>query len=293
MEYSSGKYKVGAVVVVYNPSEDLLGKCMESLVCQVDKVCVVDNSATDNARLFARYADKVRYIPLMENRGIAAAQNIGIKLFCDEAYDFVLFSDQDSTSPSSLVACLVEAYVKLSGSENISCIGPIPVNRKTGQPYIYSDCIIDECENAGMRYYRMHSIISSYSLVPVSNFAEVGVMSERLFIDFVDQEWCWRAAARHGKVCIMLPDVKIKHELGVSSTFLGHRISVSTPFRIYFQTRNLLWLSGKDYVPKYWKRMNLKKIVVKFFYYSIVPKQRFAYCARMLKGAFDGLFKHL
>lgn len=37
----------------------------------------------------------------------------------------------------------------------------------------------------------------------------------------------------------MLFDVTIEHELGVSSTFLGHRISISSPFRIFYQTRNL------------------------------------------------------
>lgn len=41
----------------------------------------------------------------------------------------------------------------------------------------------------------MHSIISSYSLVPLRNFLIVGNMDERLFIDFVDDDWCWRASA--------------------------------------------------------------------------------------------------
>ena len=293
MEYSKGTYKIGAVVVAFNPSEQLLHDCLVSLLRQVDCVCVVDNSLTDNGdsmSSYSGYGDKLRYIPLRCNRGIAAAQNIGINYFRENAYDFVIFSDQDSTSSDTLIRSLVEAYFVISEVADISCIGPLPINRKTNKPYLYDRCIIDRCELSGVRYFKMHSIISSYSLVSVANFSEVGLMDEKLFIDFVDQQWCWRAAAYNNKVCVLLPDVTIAHEQGVSSTFLGHAISLSTPFRIYYQTRNLLWLCRKDYAPASWKKMNLKKLVVKFFYYSVFPKQRMRYCKRMLKGVVDGIF---
>ena len=293
MDYLNNTYKIGAVVVVYNPTIQLLDKCILSLVDQVDKVCVVDNSSYDNSMHIHKFGKSVLYMPLRMNKGIAAAQNIGISYFCDNGYDFVLFSDQDSSSPKCLVDNLLCAYCTLSANMNISCIGPMPVNRKTGQPYIYSQCIIEKCEEVGFSFNKMYSIISSYSLVPVKNFSEVGLMNERLFIDFVEQDWCWRAAAYHDMMCIMLPSVKIEHELGVSSSFLGHNINVSSPFRIYYQTRNLLWLCRKYYVPGYWKKMNIKKIMLKFFYYSIVPRNRFRYCGRMLRGFVDGIFTNL
>lgn len=293
MEYFGKSYKIGAVIVLYNPTEDMLNNCINSIVAQVDEVCVIDNSAKDNKSRFHINSSNVHYEPLTTNVGIAAAQNIGIRYFKDKDFDFVIFSDQDSTSPNHLVKSLVESYLILSAKVNISCIGPMPVNRKTRQPYLYKQCILDKREDLGIAYYVMHSIISSYSLVPMDNFSTVGLMDERLFIDFVDQEWCWRAAKNNGKVCVMLPKVEIEHELGVSSKFMGHNINVSSPFRIYFQTRNLLWLCRKPYVPAYWKKMNMKKIVVKFFYYSIVPKDRLRYCFRMLKGFYDGIVKHL
>ena len=293
MEYQGISYMTGAIIVLYNPDENMLGQCLESIAPQVDEICIIDNSSHDETARFHPYGPKVHYEPLRRNVGIAAAQNIGINYFKEKNFDFILFCDQDSTSPQSLVRSLVEGYLKLSAKTDISCIGPMPTNRKTGLPYIYEKCIIDKREESGMKYYVMHSIISSYSLVPISNFTSVGMMDERLFIDFVDQEWCWRAAGKDNKVCILLPETEIEHELGVSSTFMGHNISVSSAFRIYFQTRNLLWLCRKPYVPDYWKKMNLKKIIIKFFYYSIVPKNRLQYCTRMLKGFYDGLTKHL
>lgn len=293
MKYSDNSYKIGAIIVLYNPSEKMLKSCIESIVVQVDEICIIDNSAKDNKQYFRTNSNKVHYEPLVKNVGIAAAQNIGIKYFKEKNFDFVIFSDQDSTSPNFLVQSLVESYLKLSTKINISCIGPIPINRKTGHPYLYKQCILDKREDFGIEYYVMHSIISSYSLVPMENFSTVGLMDERLFIDFVDQEWCWRAAKYNDKICVMLPMIEIEHELGVSSKFMGHNINLSSPFRIYYQTRNLLWLCRKTYVPSYWKNMNMKKIVIKFFYYSIVPNNRMLYCFKMLKGFYDGITKHL
>lgn len=66
---------------------------------------------------------------------------------------------------------------------------------KSKLPYISEQSILDRCEYNGVHYYKMHSIISSYSLVPLRNFLIVGNMDERLFIDFVDDDWCWRASA--------------------------------------------------------------------------------------------------
>lgn len=294
MENTRLSYKIGAVIVLYNPASDLLVDCIESIVDQVDEICVIDNSKDNHSSLFRTYGvKKVHYNPLGKNIGIASAQNIGIKYFQDKNYDFIIFSDQDSVSSKSLVQNLIDGYLKLSEKNDISCIGPMPINRKSRQPYLYKECVIEKKEDLGLKYNVMHSIISSYSLVPVSNFSEVGLMNERLFIDFVDQEWCWRAAAYNKKKSIMLAEIEIEHELGVSSLFMGHRINVSSPFRMYYQTRNLLWLCRKSYVPVYWKTMNMKKIIMKFFYYSIVPKERFHYLVRMLRGFSDGIFKHL
>lgn len=282
--------RIGAVVVLYNPDVGQTERSIQSLLSQVDCIYIADNSDTPSFRL---KDSKIVYNPLCHNIGIAAAQNIGIRFFVDNGYDFVLFSDQDSTPQDGLVESLAAAYMRLKDVIPISAIGPMPVNRKTGTPYIYKQCIIGKDNICGMDYYMMHSIISSYSLVPVKNFNTVGMMDERLFIDFVDQQWCWRAAYYNGMTCILVPGISITHELGVSKKFLGRGISVSTPFRMYFQTRNLLWLSKETYTPRYWKRMNIRKFFPKIIYYSLFSKTRMAYIRRILKGLTDGLTKRL
>lgn len=293
MAYSNRTIKVGAVVVLYNPNAELLKRCIHPLVPQVDRLCVVDNSEESHTSMPEIQNLNVDYFQLGRNIGIAAAQNIGIKHFQNLKYDFVLFCDQDSESPLDLVNNLLNAYFCLTNKYEISAIGPLPINRKTGKPYIYSQYIIKEGKEQGFEYYVMSSIMSSYSLVPMNNFVSVGLMKEELFIDFVDDEWCWRANYYNNKNSILIPKINISHELGISKKFCGMQINVSSPFRIYYQIRNLIWLSRKKYVPFCWKRKNIIKLMPKIAYYSFLPSNRTAYIKRMFKGLCDGLTSSL
>lgn len=289
MEHTIKKYKIGAVVVLYNPKAELLIRCIDTLTMQVSEICIIDNSSKDNLEILKSRNNNITYKPMKRNIGIASAQNIGIRYFKNRNFDFILFSDQDSESPHDLVHKLLNSYLSLKDKINISAIGPMPINRNTGTPYIYQQCIIEKSKFNDIGFYKMHSIISSYSLIPIKNFESVGMMSERLFIDFVDQEWCWRAKHEQDMTCVLMPGITIQHELGVSKKFLGRQISVSSPFRIYFQTRNLLWLTKTKYAPTYWKRMNIIKLFPKIIYYSLFSNNKTTYLKRIAKGIHDGL----
>ena len=68
-------------------------------------------------------------------------------------------------------------------------------------------------------------------------------MDEPLFIDWVDLEWCWRAR-KLGYQIIGNADVEIRHQLGDGSINVGFRkISVRTPIRHYYITRNAVYLA--------------------------------------------------
>lgn len=292
MDSSESKYKTGAVVVFYNPTRQEADACLSALLPQVDMVYVADNSACDNSGMLTAYGQKLHYVPNMRNEGIAAAQNKGVAYLKEQGFQFVLFSDQDSCSPQGLVAGLLRAYGAISKKHPLSAVGPLPVNKKTGNAYLSADDIVERCSDDGMEYYITSSIMSSYSLVPLALFDEVGMFDESLFIDFVELEWFWRAASRQRLCSAVVPELRISHELGVAKRFLGMNISVSSAFRIYYQTRNLLWMARVDYVPAYWKRKNLLKLAVKFVYYPLCSGRKGpVYLARMIKGLCDGLRK--
>lgn len=284
---------IGAIVVLYNPDFNITSKALESLIQQVDKICIVDNSLSDNSIQLKRF-ENIEYIPLRKNIGIAAAQNIGINYFIKLNYDYVIFCDQDSVLPSNLVLSLLNAYNKISNNFKIAAIGPMPINRNNGIPYLYSSNIIEKRIEDDFLYYDMHSIISSCSIVPISNFFEIGFMREELFIDFVEQDWCWRAKYFFDMHVILIPNITIQHELGNYKKIFGlFKANISSSFRLYFQIRNLLWLSRMPYTPRYWKKMNKRKLISKLVYYSVFSSSRWEYIKSIFKGFKDGRNKNL
>ena len=72
---------IAAVIVLYHPEPSLLDRLLRSVVGQVDKIYVIDNtpgSNADGSSYFDQYQTNISYVPLGENKGIATAQNVGI-----------------------------------------------------------------------------------------------------------------------------------------------------------------------------------------------------------------------
>ena len=55
-----------AIVVLYNPDFDVTSKALESLMRQVDRVCVVDNSLSEHSEELKKYSH-IEYISLKKN----------------------------------------------------------------------------------------------------------------------------------------------------------------------------------------------------------------------------------
>ena len=276
---------IGAIIVLYNPDFELLKNGLVALLPQVDKICLIDNSSVDNS-IEIPLCDKINYIALLENKGIAVAQNIGIRYFEKAGYDYVLFSDQDSVATENVVKCLAQNYEQLSRSYNIAAIGPQPINRKTQKSYVKNSIIKETIKNDGESYYKVYSIVSSFSLVKLSTFQVVGYMEEDLFIDGVDDEWCWRAYDKAKLDTFVVCGLHFSHFQGCDESVSYKK---STPFRTYYQFRNFIRLFNRRYVPRYWKLMNLGKFSVKTFYYPLFVSPRKAYLKAIYAGIKDGL----
>ena len=84
--------KICGVVVWYNPDKV---SNIKSYLNHLDKLYIVDNSNNNNFEL-TKNLGEITYIPLLCNKGIAYALNVGLKKALDEKYDFILTMDQDS-----------------------------------------------------------------------------------------------------------------------------------------------------------------------------------------------------
>lgn len=285
------KQNVGVILVLYKPDMEVTMPAIRSLAPQVDEICLVDNTPDQNIiDLFADIANS-HYIPLGENRGIAFAQNVGIRYFLKLGFDFVLFSDQDSIAKNGIVQSLIKTFIALEEKGiKVGVVGPLPIHRNTMKPVIVKQNIRKYYSESciGKSLYSMYSIISSFSLIKLNVFNEIGLFKEYLFIDGVDAEWCWRAYDKGRFLTILDPSVKISHSLGESNQG-PIKIYIPTPFRTYYQFRNYFILSRIGYTPLWWKIKNGLKYITKYFYYPIFLTPRISYLKNMTKGIIDGI----
>lgn len=284
---------VSAVIILYNPNFAVLKKSLLALNDQVDNIFLIDNTVDNKKNIDFIEGINIKgvtYFSLGKNEGVAKAQNTGINLSIREKSKYVLIMDQDSVPSKEMVTILMEdLFILKSKGFKIGVIGPTPINVQTQEPYsprfrkqplfLEKDCNI----------LKVTELISSGSLIEIETLKIVGLMDEHLFIDGVDHEWCWRAK-KFGFYCAMSNKARLEHMLGEGDKkIFGFRVAITSPFRIYYQYRNFIYLIRKRYVPLYWKFNNMIKYLIKLIYYPLFIKPRFLYLKNMIKGINDGL----
>jgi len=283
--------KSASVIVLYQPDWDLLDQVVDAISEQSQETLVIDNSPVDNEMLFkARFErfDHIRYRWLGGNFGIAYAQNRGIEDAKALGCAFVIFFDQDSIPDKTMVESLKDKFLFLEQQGiQVGIVGPRASSRATDQPY---KAKFATGKDVFSGVTEIQQLISSGSLIKVSTFDEVGLFEERLFIDIVDFEWCWRAHYVHGFKHFIIEDTVLSHMFGEKEQrVLGFRITVPTAFRIYYQFRNYVVLLRRKYVPLYWKVSNGVKLSVKFVLFPVICDNKSEYLRRSIAGIREGL----
>lgn len=275
--------KVYCVLITYNPDFSILLKSLSILQSQLDKIIIVDNSDCEVSFSCVKN-ENVIILKNGRNFGIAKAQNIGIDYCLNNDVDFILFMDQDSISSSNLIKCLMDDYVVLSRETLIGAIGTVPFNRLNHMIYE-----TNSCRNMG-RIVQVKSLISSGSFVSTDILRQVGGMDETLFIDMVDSEWCWRAAHKLNCTFYLDTDCMLSHSLGKCEVnFLGKRIPLHSPNRMFYRFRNYFLLLPRGYVPFMWKLRYPFSNLIRLFLCLCVFSNKKSYLNFALKGAKEGL----
>lgn len=275
--------EAAVIIVLYNPDLSLV----KQTVSRVNGVCrliLVDNSAVDNSAHFA--TEDCQYIPLMENKGIAYAQNIGISKAKEAGCSHVVFFDQDSAVETQFVSEMVKQYMLIEKDvNNLFLLGPTVYNEKTDEEY---KSVFHKYETVDNGFQQRREIISSGSCVALRKINVIGGLDENLFIDAVDFEWCWRAS-RKGYISGITNKIQLKHNVGQREIKIGgYSILISAPIRYFYQYRNYMWLCRRDYVPFAWKRNVGVKYFLRLFYFPIVIKRGCKILKNMLKGISAG-----
>lgn len=232
---------VVAVITSFRPDEGLLAT-VDALQGQVTEIVVVDDgSGSGSDDTLERIGERgARVIRLLENSGIAAALNVGIRTALERGADFVVTFDQDSQPNHQFVLALVEAHTRAAADGH--AVGPVVPEYFAGVRQVH------RTEEDGTLIAR-HAIQSGM-LLSRELLSRIGLMREDLFIDLVDTEFEMRCAAS-GRFTIAAPGLHMGHTLGsqYARTFFGRAfrapgippvVTLSTPFRYYYRVRNRL-----------------------------------------------------
>ncbi|MFL0796701.1 MAG: glycosyltransferase family 2 protein [Cellvibrionaceae bacterium] len=297
--------KVACVLVAYQPEQDVLVQLVHKALLQSEHVFLIDNtpsrlsdySGSISAIHFER-EQRVTIIANQKNLGIAAAQNIGLRLALENAYDYALLLDQDSTPGDDLVDSL-SALMNQSDTfdKPVAAIGPVIYDPRSQQsaPFIQCDRRVRKVEPSLMKGDAAccDFLVASGSLISLSALKNIGFMDDDLFIDCVDLEWGFRARSK-GYQLLGARDIKMHHTIGDEHlSVFGRKLTMHSPLRHYYFFRNFYHLLKKPYVPFSWKLHVFFKSSLQAAIYSTVPERRFEHCKMIFKGIWHGIIGKL
>lgn len=277
--------KIGIVVILYNPTNEEISNI--KLLSTLYKGAIIDNS--QNANFSHEKINKMSYIPLYGNYGIAKAQNIGIrKVLQDASIYYIMYLDQDSNIENKYPIKMVQEFENISGAGiKLAALGATMLYKDTGETF---KPLIDKEIFLTDNFIKKNDIIASGTCISRNALQTTGLNDERLFIDYVDSEWCWRAYSK-GLVVGISPVMKFHHKIGKQIFHIYKKVTfISSPIRYYYQYRNYFLLLFRNYVPFKWK---LRKGVNLLWEFFVIPFANKGYTLStfkyMLKGIYCGI----
>lgn len=267
-----------ALIVAYYPDERLEKniKVINSSRL-INSIFIIDNTPDQQLNWVNEY-NKIEYIHLGANKGIATAQNIGLCKAMESGYDWVLTLDHDTIVSEKLI----DKYHEYISSNNTELIGIInsdyyDINSNTMKYKNTSPIFVDE-------------VISSGSLINLSIVKKIGAMEDDFFIDQVDNEYCFRLLI-NGYRIVVLPGKGFEHRLGnisdIKILFIRFKAYNQSPLRTYYRVRNIIWFLRK-YNSKDLKKRKHKELL-KDFIRIMFEKNRFEKYKMFFLGIKDGI----
>lgn len=231
---------IAGVVILYYPDQAVLFRNIQSYLTWLDRLYVIDNSSQSSTAIIEslnKLSDKIRYIPCPVNIGIAAALNKGAKMALDDGYGWLLTMDQDSYFEQKEI----EEYFLIFSNfffsdQNVAVIAPLHNQQ--------------QAKGEQAPYKNVAAVITSGSLLQLSIWKTLGGYLEKLFLDEVDHEYCYRAVTA-GYYIIEIQNVYLNHQLGkLKKTGYLNEISrrnrtIHSPERVYYMVRNYLYVKKK------------------------------------------------
>lgn len=254
MEFGRFRNIIG-VVVWFHPAQKEV-EALEWYRNDLSQVIIVDNSETNNDALVASLPN-VRYLSLGENKGIAAALNVG----CQEAQkmgaEWVLTMDQDSLWNQHSFRQYVAEAAQYADFDQVGIFAPF--HDCDGHPQTH--------KRPG-RFQTLRIIMCSGNLLRLKAWQEAGGFREDFFIDSVDDEICCHMRQLGWRI-VRTNEILLTHRLGNGVQIvkiIHHPYTAHNAWRYYYIARNMRWMKQMypEMAPYYGKylRKELKRLVL-------------------------------
>ena len=293
------------VIVTYQPEAQVFNELLNRLAPQVDNICIVDNSPPENNTAFSVALsveinlDRLFFLRLGDNYGIATALNQGIEIAISEGADFVLLSDQDSFPTANMVSGLVAAFNALQDQGiRVGAVGPVFTDLHTSLSYPFQSSLPKHLFYVHRRpaqnkpHIEALTLITSGTLIPVEVFEKIGFMREDFFIDQVDIEWCHRARA-HDYFLFGTGWAKMYQRMGDDNLRVWYlrwrNESAYSPTRLYYRLRNFVALCKLSFIDWRWKLRSSWYLLGVVYSHIIFGSQRFECLGMCVKGVWHGI----
>jgi len=267
---------VAGVIILYNPSMRFIDN-IKSYVNQVEILYAIDNSEKTESEFLdkLKHFKNVVYKSNGKNLGIARALNVGAQLAIEQRYDFLLMMDQDSIL-SDNAQIEFTRYISDQSSEDIGILYSHHIYRNySRQKVTTSSKEILVADTSG-------------SLLNLAAYSKVGPFMEKLFIDYIDFEYCLRLQLNGFKI-IQLNNITLYQELGAMVTkrllFMNVGVTNHSPQRIYYRVRNRLFVSSKyfHHFP-IWSIKQMAYLWIEFGKVVLFEDNKILKCKMIMKG---------
>jgi rhamnosyltransferase len=231
--------KIGGCIVLYNPDMRVLDN-IATYKNHIELLLIIDNSPQQNLALINKLGtlhSETIYKWMGENKGMARALNTACEIAIQNNCGWLLTMDQDSKFKET-------EFLQLANSVK----DIVSLYSKTGiiSPYHHIHDQIDSRKDVDFQPIR--SAMTSGNLLNLEVFTAVSGFEEKLFIDFVDHEYCLRLRKK-GFMVIQNNKITLEHALGKfeMKTIFGKKIGISNhnQTRRYYITRNGLYTVKK------------------------------------------------
>jgi len=247
--------KVCTALINWNSLEDTT-RAVESLLNSDYRrmtILVVDNNSTDHslAKLHQRFGDRIAYLPLKQNTGMAGGSNAALAWSAERGFKYTLIGNTDIIVAHSAVRHLVaraESNSRLGfvnpkiyrGPKESRVIYFAGAKRNWGLCYGMQGAGLDERLFRSDRAEKMFWAVGTFALYRNRMITETGGFDETFFLGLEDVEFGSRATELGWKGYYE-PRAKVWHQPGGSA---GGRFGRT---KSYYGARNMIRLIQKGY----------------------------------------------